>query len=151
MSKYLDHATMRDAEALLQIKNDPDVRRFSIVSKDPILIENHLRWLELCLADPNRHLYCIRETTSDIVLGDVRLDVEAFAVEVSVRLRPEVRRRGIGSWAVDEACRKANLMYPGRTLVAKILPENEASRATFRKCGFTPEYDRSGILFYERA
>lgn len=134
-------ARFTDASDLFEIKNDPDVRRFSIVTKEAIKWENHLTWLMNRLKDENVQLYCI--VYKGAVIGDVRLDLHADQIEVSIRLRPEVRRQGVGEKSVRRITEHAKKISKGRRITAKILHENIASMRTFKRVGYEIErFDR---------
>jgi GNAT superfamily N-acetyltransferase len=89
----------------VEIKNEADVRKFSIVTQEKILLKNHLVWLNKCIADPKRHLYVI--TDGNRIVGDLRFDEDESGVEVSVRIDKEHRGRGIGSLMVATGCARA--------------------------------------------
>lgn len=134
-------ARFTDASDLFEIKNDPDVRRFSIVTKEKIKWENHLTWLMTRLKDKNTNIYCIMY--KGIVLGDVRLDLWADQIEVSIRLRPEARGQGVGTKSVRHATEYAVKIAKGRSITAKIYATNIPSMRTFKRVGFVIDrFDR---------
>lgn len=134
-------ARYTDAADLFEIKNDPDVRRFSIVTKDRILWENHINWITKKLKDENVQIYCI--VYKGFVLGDVRLDLGKEEIEVSIRLLPQARGQGVGSKSVRRATEYAVKIAKGRRITAKILANNIPSMRTFKRVGFVVDrFDR---------
>lgn len=134
MNVRIRWATMDDADFLLSVKNDPIVRKFSIVTHNKIKKKDHVRWLASVIADTDRRLYLIEYEGKRA--GDIRFDTTGRWVEVSVRLARKYRRKGIGSFVIPFACRGIAAALPGKTLFAKIVDGNKASARTFEKAGF---------------
>ena len=86
----LRRATMEDATNLLEWKNDPTMRKFSIVTHDEIKMADHLKWLEKHLDE----IFIIED--GGIPLGDIRLEGDTIAIKLS----PESRGRGVGRAAI---------------------------------------------------
>jgi len=149
-AKMIRPARMKDADALLDIKNDYDVRQFSIVTKDEIRREDHLRWLERALNNPDVRLFCICHG-GGYVVGDVRLDVLAKdSIELSVRIRPSFRRIGIGigTFALAFAITEAKKIAGDKVkLMAKIVDGNAASMALFKSVGFRVAYHDNVVSY----
>jgi RimJ/RimL family protein N-acetyltransferase len=116
-SVSLRPAKMSDARNLLKWKNDPDMRRFSIVSNDKIKMVDHLEWLKEHIDD----IYIIMYKGKDV--GDVRFE----GIEVAIKLDKKYRGRGIGTMTLDKVV--------GRPL-AKVVDGNVSSMRLFIKCGF---------------
>lgn len=121
MSIRLRKAMMLDAENLLRWKNDPTMRKFSIVSHDEIRPEDHIKWLEKHLDE----IYIIED--NDNVYGDIRIEGDGIAI----KLAPEHRGKGIGTWAIHEAQKMKDY------LIAFIVDGNAPSMNLFVGCGFT--------------
>jgi UDP-2,4-diacetamido-2,4,6-trideoxy-beta-L-altropyranose hydrolase len=127
--------TIEDAEQMFMWQTHPSTRRHSFNPAPPSWAE-HLRWLSARLADA-RCLFRI------ILLGDrpagtVRLDRRTVAgcpdgYEVSIAVAPDCRRSGIGKAA---ALTLAPQLVGHVPLLARIKPENEASRRLFAACGY---------------
>ena len=97
----------------------------------------HLRWRRRRLADPR--LLSRVVLLADRPAGTVRLDRRAVAgcpdgYEVSIAIAPACRGLGIGKAALF----LAGQLVPHLPLVARIKPENEASRRLFAVCGYRP-------------
>lgn len=126
-------AEMADADFLLSVKNDPVVRKFSIVSKDRIRRADHLVWLEKAVKDPKRKFYVIEYGETRI--GDVRFDI-GKEIEVSIRIAKRWRKCGVGKAIIPFACWAMASVYPKKDFIAKIVDGNVASRRLFESCGF---------------
>ena len=126
-------ATALDAPDLLQWKNDPVTRKFSIATHDEITESQHAAWMTAMLADPNRRTYIIEYDGHPC--GDVRIEVHAEHVEIAVKLDQHFRGRGIGSKAIRTV---GNIVQQEmkKRLIAKIVYGNVASMRLFESCGY---------------
>lgn len=120
MSIRLRKAVMLDSENLLRWKNDPTMRKFSIVSHDEINPVDHMKWLEKHLDE----ILIIED--NDNAYGDIRLEGDM----VAIKLAPEHRGKGIGSWAIRE------IQKSREYLTALIVDGNVPSMNLFVGCGF---------------
>lgn len=139
-------ATIDDAMDLLRWKNEADTRKFSIIAKDEIKVEDHLKWLSRILQDPNVRLYVIVKDSCPV--GDIRFDI-SDEVEISVRIDKPYRNQGIGSWAVGNIgpMEMADIKKP---FMAKIVEGNGASMRIFTKNGFTLTRHENGVSYLVR-
>lgn len=138
-------AGFQDTDDLLEWKNDPDTRKFSIVTQDVILKENHKKWLADCLFDKNRELNILFYNGEKC--GDLRFDIGPETIEVSIRLAKEFRGKGIGSAAIKKYCPTVKRMY-GKPIIAKIVNGNLASMNVFIANGFKPiKYEEGYYTF----
>jgi RimJ/RimL family protein N-acetyltransferase len=71
-------------------------------------------------------------------VGVLRLDRQAGGTEVSILVDPQFQGRGIAAAAL----RIAHFVYDGESFVATVHPQNQASAALFRGCGYRPDGDR---------
>ena len=114
-------ATIEDAKFLLDLKNDPDVRKFSIVTTKKIKYKDHLRWLE-------EHLKYIEIIElGGIPVGDVRLEPFNGGREVAIKLLKDYRGQGVGKVVLGP--------LEGR-LYAKVTDGNIPSMNLFYSSGF---------------
>lgn len=127
-------AIMEDAKFLFDLKNDPVVREYSIVTHNKIKWKDHLQWLK-------KHLHEIQIIESDWdykPYGDIRIEGN----EIAIKLDSEHRGKGIGYWLL------APLVKKGMT--AKIVNENISSIRLFIKLGFKPTiYDKKGYYIFK--
>lgn len=132
-----------DSDSLLAWQRDPGIRARSR-NPDPPTAEGHARWLAAKLADRSR-LFDIAEIAGRPA-GVLRLDRRdgpgAACYEVSVFAVPGMSGQGVGSAMLSYA----RAALPWATLVAEVLPGNDASHKLFAKAGYAP---RDGLYFNE--
>lgn len=119
---FLRKATIKDAKKLLKWKNDSETRKFAIVTNNKIEWNDHLQWLKKRLERSG--FYIIKHGKKDY--GDLRFEEN----EVSIRIDPKARGKGIGGWAIS----RAQEMFD--ELTAKIVVGNVASLNLFTGKGF---------------
>lgn len=131
----LRQATMGDAEFLLEMKNDPVMRKFSIVTHDKIKMTDHLRWLK----DNVQYTYIIEYS------GDACGDIRVKDKEVAIKIHEAFRGMGISTEVLMNVVEKYDY------LLAKIVDGNVPSMRLFQKCGFkvVDHKDNYYILTYE--
>jgi RimJ/RimL family protein N-acetyltransferase len=135
MTVVLRPAVIEDAAMLLAWANDP-VTRAASRRHDPIAAAGHRRWLERRLATPNDNRIWIGESAG-VPIGVVRFERrEPDAIEVSITVAPEARGRGLGRPLLEAGVAAAREAFGPVTIVADILPGNEASRRLFTGAGF---------------
>lgn len=123
-----------DCLLLWQWANDPFVRDASFRS-DPIPWEAHIRWFEASRADTSCFMYIV-EDDKGLPLGQVRFTRSGVDAEVHISLAAEVRGRGLGRRALQEACdRYLKDGGPG-PVIAYVKPDNPASIRAFEAAGF---------------
>lgn len=138
-------ATAADSALLLEWRNDPVTRQWSI-DRSAVAPADHERWLASVLADPGRHLLVVEAPTP---VGVVRFDsCGEGEFEVSITVAPSARGRGIArpvltaghEWLRGEA-------GPTRVL-ARVRTGNAASWRLFEGAGYTPvsSDDEFGLL-----
>ncbi len=124
---------MDDADFMLGLKNDPDTRRFAILTQDEIKREDHIRWLE-----NNVHEFQIIESDFGSSKGAIRMHEN----EISIWLGKEFRGQGIALKMINSVKRRGT--------IAKIVSGNIASMRAFSKARFLPkEYVDNKYYIYE--
>lgn len=129
-----------DARLLLGWRNDPETRSasFDMAERDwsefwPRFRDSYVR--------PNLPPPVIVEAdgvpAASIRFDEPRLERYAApgAVEISIHVAPELRRRGIGVRALA-LCRAYVARFGGRKLIALVKSENGPSHAVFRRAGY---------------
>jgi len=133
----LRKATMEDAERLFQWRNDP-VTRAASVNRDPVTWQDHVDWLEASLSNPLREILIAED---GVPLGTIRLDKD-IRTEVSITLAPTARGHG-------QATPLIVLVTEGKgPFVARIRPDNPASRKAFQKAGFHFTHHAEGMDWF---
>jgi glutamate-1-semialdehyde 2,1-aminomutase/spore coat polysaccharide biosynthesis protein SpsF len=131
-------AEMEDARLLYDWQQAPETRRYALNQK-PFSFEDHCRWLTAKLENGRDWLLIgeLRGKSGGKPCGFVRLDwygadKDRAQYLVSIAAAPGQHGRGIGTALLNAA----RALAPGAHLYAKVLPENEASLALFRGCGY---------------
>jgi RimJ/RimL family protein N-acetyltransferase len=117
------------------------------LNNDPVSMETHLSWLKRRLTDPDSRLWIVE--TGDGPAGSIRLDREAESSWVSIALDSTRRGQGLGSAALELACRTAWDQGLTRCLLARAKAENRASLRLFERSGFKRTSVRDGIVTFE--
>lgn len=130
-------ATAEDAALLLAWANDPGTRAASR-RHDPIVAADHHRWLERRLASPDDTRIWIGEADG-LPIGVVRFERRAHdAFEVSIAVAPKARGRGLAGPLLQAGVSAAREAFGAVTVLADILPGNDASVRLFTAAGFSP-------------
>lgn len=127
-------ATREDAHKLWDWRNESDTRAISF-NAEPIAYEDHLRWFEQKISDPNvQFLIAVDADNSDA--GYARLDLVDGMAQINLSIDRNRRGRGIGSAFIrvvaDFAIRNLSACH----VVAYVRPDNERSIGAFRRAGF---------------
>lgn len=128
---------MRDADHLLEWRNDP-VTRASCICTDEVPRESHMDWLRRSLASKDRALYIAMLDMSRA--GTVRLDY-GDRTEISWTVAPAFRGRGIGKAMVSLIVE--SLTGP---IFALIKAENTQSQRIALAAGLALTAANGGIL-----
>jgi RimJ/RimL family protein N-acetyltransferase len=135
-------ATTNDSAFLLELRNDPAVRRQSR-SNTEVSPDDHARWLEATLADPSRHLFIIE--TVEARAGQLRLDQSGSSAEVSIALTPSARGAGFARAALTTAQRVARDLGID-ALTATVREGNAASLQAFARAGYVERRRHDGFV-----
>lgn len=133
---------MADAKALFEWRNDPVTRAASHETAE-IRMEDHLVWLEKCLADPHRKLYVAE--IDGAAVGTVRADLTGGTWTLSWTVAPNRRGRGIGKRIAAKLAHA--IADPIR---AEVRSGNLASMRIAEHLGMQPVREVDGFLHYER-
>ncbi len=131
-----------DRERLWLWANDAEARAQSFQSA-PIAWEEHCRWFDVRLLDPNWHAWIGVDATAQAV-GVVRFLVREGRAEIGVTIAPMMRGQGFGRLLIIEGCAALFRVAPVLAVDAYIKPGNAASLAAFRAAGFLHQDD--GLL-----
>lgn len=141
-----------DEALILEWQSHPTTRRFARNPAVPTAEEHH-RWFTARLADPDCLLTLMM--LGDSPAGVIRLDPaeppagapagmpEGPAFVVSILVAPELRGLGIAL----EALRFLRRWQAAATVIAEVLPGNDASLALFRAAGYRPGGDNLHYSF----
>lgn len=113
--------------------NDPLVRAASFDTR-PIILEEHRKWLDAKLSDPEC-LLLMAENQFGLPLGQVRLDRKNDLAVISVSMMRDSRGLGLAGSLLRQAARHSWDHF-GLPVLALVRLENEISRRAFAKAGF---------------
>jgi RimJ/RimL family protein N-acetyltransferase len=146
-------AQIEDADRLLEWRNDPETRKFSI-HQGEVSHEEHARWLSDTLRREDRILLIAREGVGEFI-GVIRFDLSESRgdAEVSITISPGARGKGLSAKLLqcgidylfdkhDHSGISADL-----PLKARIRVENVASIKCFSRVGFKVDKEDHGCLF----
>ena len=130
----LRRAVASDAERAWHWRNTPSTRRHFIDPR-PVPLTGHVAWWSEVLSDSRRDLL-IAEIGS-LAVGVLRFDRDDAQAVVSVYLDPELTGLGLGPRVIEAGRRHVASASPEvTTLVADILPGNDASATAFTHAGY---------------
>jgi RimJ/RimL family protein N-acetyltransferase len=135
-------ATLRDAESLLQWRNDPATRNASHDAA-PVRREEHIAWLSAALNDPDRQLFIAEE--NGVPVGTVRADCANGVWNLSWTVAPQARGRGVAKRMV--ALLAGRIADPIR---AEVKAGNIASARIAEHAGMSLERESNAVLHYAR-
>jgi RimJ/RimL family protein N-acetyltransferase len=140
-------ATADDVDLYYRWAVDPDVRRQSFSSGD-IPYDDHVAWFRRRLADPDSVLFVLVE--GDTPVGQIRFTINRDRdAEIGYSVAREARGRGLARVLVEMGV--AAMAGRGiKTIVARVKPENLASVAVFRRCGFEEDASGDPLVFRKR-
>jgi len=118
-------------------RNDPVTRSMSR-SPDLVAWEDHAKWFESSLANPNRFIYVALMNGRPV--GMVRFDTVSLTegrFETSINVAPADRRSGIGRKLLTDSIRAlTNEISCVKEILAEVKSTNSASNALFKSVGF---------------
>lgn len=133
----LGEAVAADCDLIWKWRNDPRTRR-NAFSTDAISLDSHRQWFARTLANPDRHLLLGHVGRERV--GVLRFDRLPEGWEISVYLDPNLQGLGLGPRLIAAGSRwLAATADDPPLIVARVRPENTASRRAFLKAGFVPE------------
>jgi len=123
-----------DMQKIFEWRNDYSIRKFSR-SPDKINFDQHKKWFESVLSNPDRHVFIGYIDNQEI--GVLRFDICGDQAEISIYLVPEKQGYGYGA-ALVTAGENWLTSYSSkiRSVIAEVLPENKASIKLFEISGY---------------
>lgn len=123
-----------DARLLFDWVNRSDSLARKLNTCAPIVWEDHRRWLAERLDDPETAIW-IAECDGDPV-GQVRMMGEPGGLVIDIYVVAPARGRGVARAMLAQACAMAGERWPGRTVIARVRRDNDASLRLFAGAGF---------------
>ena len=131
-------ATSQHMILLFNWQLDDDTRKFSR-NPEPPTLDEHKKWYQATLIDPNKQLYFVEQ--HGIMVAMVRVDFTSahgqYENEISIIVNPESRKRGIGQLALSLIRQRYNHL----TLSAYIQDQHTSSIKLFTLCGYQKAAD----------
>ena len=135
---YLRKAEKGDMDLLFKWANDPVVRANSFNS-ELIPYENHVKWFDKMMEDPAILQFILID--DDTPVGQIRLNVDGEEAEIGYSIGSEFRGQGYGHRILQLIAEEFDTEYPCvKTLIAKVKPENIASKKLFESEGYEMKY-----------
>ena len=130
---HLRPATLSDMGILFAWKNDSTVRA-SAFNTEPVTLEEHTRWFESALRNPDIRIYILEQDTTAI--GQVRINKTDGVALIDYSIDKTYREKGFGKKLSACLRKNARMMIPS-------LPEsrgekkNIATRRVFERLEYT--------------
>lgn len=139
-------ATSKDAEGILEIRNDPLSRQESL-NTESISLEKHVSWFnKKYLQNNNNHCFVLEK--DKLVIGYCRLDLENNEYIVSIAISPDQHGNGFGTLLLSQSLKNLNT---SRQILATVKKNNPASLRIFEKNGFVPITEDSQLIFLKKS
>lgn len=130
----LRNAKTEDKDLLFKWANDPD-ERANAFNTEPIPYEDHCKWFEAKMADPDVFIYILIDE-DDTPIGMVRVEDEAGDGMISYFVDSRFRGQGYGTKILELIVRKMERIDGIERLVGEVKFGNLASAKAFEACGF---------------
>ena len=109
--------------------------------------ETHCNWLRARLSN-DRCCLLMCEFNAESPIAVVRFDLDIDTAQVSINLAPQKRGKGLASQCLASTISYFVKYYPSVSkLFAEIRTQNEASRKSFEKVGFSIDSERNGFFY----
>lgn len=149
MSKdlVLRFATIEDAQLLLDWRNDPIARENSF-SSEIVKYEEHIKWYNAVLNDPNIYIYILEYDGKPI--GQTRFSIENNTADISYYIATEYRGHGYATKMMSLAEKKMFDLNSNIIFEAEVKLGNIASQKVFKKLKY--ELIKAGdILVFQKS
>jgi RimJ/RimL family protein N-acetyltransferase len=130
-------AKPEDARLLFNWRNDDLTRQVSFHS-EKISWEEHIVWYNNLLSSASRQIFIGEVLPDRSPCGQVRFHLlSPEEAEISIVIAPEWRGKGLGKKIISAGVGKYLEEKPDvKTIIARIKPENAASKKVFHAAGF---------------
>lgn len=135
-------ANISDARSIWEMRNDP-VSREASINTEFIEYENHVKWFQQSLENPDRKIFIVEREGSPV--GLVRADAIRDGHKITWIVAPAERGRGIGKKMV-----KAFIEQFHETVYAEVKKNNFFSIRVAENCGMRKYDEVDGVLYYRK-
>lgn len=143
----LREATKSDVSILFKWTNDKLCRDNSF-NQDKVVLEEHTRWFDRVISDPNIYLYIMEEL--GIPCGVIRININHNDGVISFSIDRDFRGKGFGIAIISLLEQKIlDQKICLKRLIGKVKYHNYACQKAFVRCGFT-ETKREDWIEYEK-
>lgn len=126
----------KDYEKILEWRNDPDVRIYSL-TQHFISIDEHIKYWDDFLKNETNYAFLVVHDDKEI--GVLKLkNINKTTYELDIFLSKHSRNKGLGP-QILEITKEIAIQKGIKKLIAKIRYDNEASKKAFEKVGFLPK------------
>ncbi len=146
MTVTLRRALATDRDQLLAWVNSPDSLAGKLRTMGPIAAADHAQWFAARLADDDCMIWIIER--NDTAVGQIRLEKDDVGHAVDIYVVAAARRHGCAVSALRQALDMHFAGRPDSRVVARIKPDNIASRRLFERAGFQLTADGDDHLIY---
>ena len=123
-------ADSNDCKRIFDMRNDPWIVSLG-TSQKAVEWKEHVRWFDRILKNPDCQLWLIEPA-----MGTVRVMRNGDFATATIYLLKKFTGKGVGPWALREACNLAFCRWNIKRIKAHIRYENRPSLVTFLKVGF---------------
>ncbi|MGB0630061.1 MAG: GNAT family N-acetyltransferase [Alphaproteobacteria bacterium] len=127
--------TAGDATLLFEWLNRPDSLVASLDTSAPVTWADHKGWVDTRLADSHTRIWIVERDATPV--GSIRLQDKGVGPEIAIYIDAAARSTGVAGTALGLALDEAHSVWPGREAIARVRPDNDASRQLFERTGFT--------------
>ncbi|PKV62708.1 UDP-2,4-diacetamido-2,4,6-trideoxy-beta-L-altropyranose hydrolase [Pontibacter ramchanderi] len=128
------HVIPEDLHLLFDWANDPEVRRHSF-NPEPIPLEDHTRWFQAKLDNPDAMLYLAEADGNPA--AHIRFDLKDGKATISYLIGADFRGKGLGHTVLLKGIQHLLLDRPDVTMVDGLVQQDhKASVRSFEKAGF---------------
>lgn len=127
MTAFLREANTKDANIVLEWRNDPLTRNGSF-SKKYIDMKTHIEWFNSKLSDENCSMFILMDRDEDV--GQLRIDRVNDVGEISYMIAPDKRNQGYGKKIIELS--ESVVADDIKALMGLVDNENEPSKQCFK-------------------
>lgn len=123
-----------DVINIFNLANDNVVRENSF-NQDKIIFENHLKWFNARIVDPNT-LFLVIEVKGKFS-GQIRYDINGDVATINISIVDSFRGLSVGEIAIKKSIKKLQQIYSNIVKIdAFVKTSNVSSKIVFEKAGF---------------
>lgn len=136
----LRKVTMSDMDLIFEWANNPDVR-YNSFHNEKILYENHVHWFNNRINSSTTIMYMYLYNNSPV--GQIRFEIDQEKAQLNYSISKDYRGQGHGKHMLALAELQLKLDRPEvKTIVAKVMPHNLASKSIFEGAGYSHSYEK---------